>query len=158
MARTPEALTRREQRSIVSRMGRLIATSLIALILIAACDADPARPEASQLTGQIQDCGNVDIRTCRAAVQAVIARVPDAAASPIAVVATLEPDALARRGGDLTLVVAFQRLPDADVWMDPPTWIVTRTFSTQDWWIAPWRNRDLPAHFQRLLVADGVVR
>jgi hypothetical protein len=139
-------------------MARLIATCLIAMTLIAACDADPARPGPSQPAAQIQDCGNVDVRICRAAVQAVIARVPETATSPIAVVATLDPNALARRGRDLTLVVAFQRLPNVDVWMDPPTWLVTRTFSTQDWWIAPWRNRDLPAHFQRLLVADGVVR
>jgi hypothetical protein len=139
-------------------MARLVATCLIAVTMIAACDADSTRPQPSGPAAQVQDCGNVDVRTCRAAVQAVIARVPETATSPIAVVATLDPNALARRGGDLTLVVAFQRLPDVDVWMDPPTWIVTRTFMTQDWWIAPWRNRDLPAHFQRLLIADGVVR
>ena len=139
-------------------MARLVMSLLIALCFVAACDADPVQPEPSQTAAQVQDCGNVDIRTCRAAVQAVIARVPETATSPIAVVATLDPNAFSRHGRDVTLVVAFQRPPDVDVWMNPPTWIVTRTFTTQDWWIAPWRNRDLPAHFQRLLIADGVVR
>jgi hypothetical protein len=139
-------------------MPRLVTSCLIALVLIVGCDADPARPEPSRVAAQVRDCGNVDVPTCRAAVQAVIARVPGTAASRIAVVATLDPQALRRRGGDLTLVVAFERLPDADAWMDPPTWIVTRTFTSEDWWIAPWRNRDLPEHFQRLLVADGVLR
>jgi hypothetical protein len=95
-------------------------------------------------------CGHLDQTTCDAAIAAVIGNVPDVGGWSPAVAETFSPDGKLNRRNEVVLV-AFRPAPDVDVWMSPPTWIVTRASRSVDWAVRPWTFGPLPAHFQTLI-------
>jgi hypothetical protein len=78
------------------------------------------------------------------------------ARSPIAVAATLDPNRLSQRGGDLVVLVTFAPFDLTDYGFSPPTWIVLQPMLSSTWRVEPWRNGPLPAHFITLLNAAGI--
>ena len=91
------------------------------------------------------------------AIASVTRQVPATARSVVAVAATRDPDALACRGGDLIVLVAFS--PDGFVGQDlrlgPPTWAVTLNRVGAASTVEPWRGSTLPPAFGALLREAG---
>jgi hypothetical protein len=135
--------------------GGLVALSggLIPRLLTATATPHPTGTEE---LGQARYCGNLDAETCATAIAVVIDQVPGAARSAVVVVATRDPERLSQRGGDMVVLVAFERWDDSDLWFDPPTWVVTQGMLSDRWRVEPWTGSDLPAHFVALLRQAGV--
>lgn len=140
---------------------------LLAALALAACGqappTTPATPTATMsllptpVVAQRHDCGNLSADMCEQVIAQVIRQVPEMAGSPIAVAATLDPDQLTRRGGDLTVLVAFAPFDLSDYWFSPPTWTVTqRMMLAADWHVERWRGGSLPPHFVTLLRAAQI--
>lgn len=78
------------------------------------------------------------------------------AASPVAVADVRDEGGTTFRGGDFVALVSFQPVGDEDLWMNPPTWIVTEPMFSQEMRVEPWRDGPLPAHFVSLLRSAGL--
>lgn len=130
---------------------------LLAAIALAGCGSVVPSPSPSTAAVvQRHACGNLAADVCGDAIAAVIRQVPGQADSPVAVAATLDPNRPSQRGGDWVVVVSFAPFGDEDIWMNPPTWVVTQTMLSSNWTIEPWRTGTLPPRFVELLRSAGI--
>jgi hypothetical protein len=115
----------------------------------------PASPSASA-TAQRRLCGELRPDVCSDAIARVVRQVREMAASPVAVADVEDQGATTRRGGDLVVLVSFQPVGSGDLFMNPPTWVVTIRTLGKGTTIEPWRGGTLPAHYVVLLRQAGV--
>ena len=120
-------------------------------------------PTSSPVSQQRFCADGLDAAACEAAIAAVIRFVPENAGSTVAVVALVNPPssgpAVNPSGPAVNpaaadgFLVAFAPIPGEDVWLNPPTWTVSSTYSQ----VEPWRAEQWPPHFVALLVMAGLV-
>lgn len=143
-------------------MKRTVSLALVAVAVIACGQVSPTPPSSalapspSPVVAQRHVCGELQAEPCEAVIARVIGQVPGMAVSPIAVADVREEGSMTRRGGDFVTLVSFEPVGDEDLWMNPPTWVVTQPMLSQEMRIEPWRGGPLPAHFVRLLRSAGL--
>lgn len=134
------------------KLGFLAA--MVVAVLVAMCAVSPrVEPSAER---QRHDCGNLPADLCEEAIAAAIEHVPHMVNAPIAVTATLHPNQLSRRGGDMEVLVGFAPpAGDSDVW-SPSAWLATRGMLSSVWRVGVWREGPLPDHFLALMRENGL--
>lgn len=146
-----------------------IAGLVLAAVAVTACGQVQPTPTPAQaqetpspsaspsaVAAQRHVCGEFRGESCEAVIARVIEQVPGMAASPVAVADVRDEGATTQRGGDFVALVSFQPLGAEDVWMKPPTWVVTRPMFSSEMSVEPWRAGSLPAHFVTLLRSAGL--